>query len=218
MRFSATVCAMVLTLAGCATAPDRTETFEGSSAHAYVLAGIPLDANESHTLSFRRVDMTTTTFQDKIVYIRVGPNSADRWKGVPEDRDEAAAMRFGGRRLPPGDYALVAHSVSRFDGVTTTTEYVNCYALGAPIYRLQQGAINLMLLKRFVPGWLSKALVTIGTRERDTAPLQAAADRFLAGYPNLTAPRVVVDPIAAARFETAEKQCNVPQAFSFVGL
>jgi len=217
MKAHVTVCAVILALAGCATAPDRSESFEASSAHAYVLTGVPLDANETHTLSFRRVDMTTTTFQDKIVSIRVGIDSGDVWKRAPKDRSEADAMRFGGRRLPPGDYALVEHSVSRFDGISTNI-YVNCYSMGAPIYRLQQGAINVMLLERFVPGWIQKALGPVGRRERDTAALQAATDRFLGRYPNLTAPRVVIEAIGAARFETAEKKCIVPQAFSFVGL
>lgn len=217
MRFHAAVCAIALALAGCATAPDRSESFSGSTEQAYVLAGVPLSEYETHTLTFQRVDLATSTFQPQMLYFRVGPDSGEVWKRVPKDRDEAASMRFGGRRFPPGEYALVEHSVTRNAGHGTIID-VNCYSAGAAIYRLQDRAINLMFIPRFIPGWLQKSIVTIGTPVRDTAALQARAEQFLAGYPNMTAPRVVIDPIGAARFETEKKKCTVPQAFSFTAL
>ena len=214
MRVQAVVWVMALVLAACATTVSRDEAFSGGSGQSFAFIGVPLDELETHTLTFKRVDLASSTFLGSSFYVKVQPQGSERWRRVPKDRDEAAALHFGGRQVAPGDYALVSHSVYRYLG-SMSTEEVNCYALGAAIYRFREGAINIVLIPRFVPGWMQNAFGSPRKAAIDDETLQAQAVKSLAGSPNMTAPRVRAQPIGAARFETDKSNCIASSSFSF---
>lgn len=95
------------------------------------------------------------------------------------------AIRIGARSAPAGDYALLYHRRAMAHEVIET-----CYAEGAPIYRFQPDAINI---------------VAIGdVRAVDGDELLALVEQVLAEHPNLTAPRVFPEVVGVATFETGQ--------------
>ena len=205
MRAYALACVIACALAACSTTVSPDEAFSAGTGQSYVLVGVPLDELETHTLTFQRVDLASSTFLRNLVSVKAQPRASERWRRFPQDGG-AASLRFGGSRLPPGDYALVSHSRYRYLGSMSMVD-VNCYSRGAAIYRFREGAINVVSVPHFIPGWIG---VPQTTSAIGGEALQERVAEFLTGYPNMTAPRVVAEPIGTATFETAGKNNCVP--------
>jgi hypothetical protein len=92
---------------------------------------------------------------------------------------------------------------------------VTCYSRGAAVYRFREGTINIVRLgppREFV-GLFANNLSAVEVL--DPAALQAEVDTVLAGYPNMTAPRVMAKFLGTASFDSGGNRCNTSGGFSF---
>jgi hypothetical protein len=218
---------MALALSACTTTTvSRDEAFSGGSGQSYVL--IATDTNEpnkgTETFTFQRVDLASSTFLRNFVSVTfsaVNIFTATAQKGTQFERSGTApdSLRFAGKKIPPGDYALVYHTVYHPGSVSN----FNCYANGAAIYRIRDGSINIVRQGKStdIKSFLSGAAVAVEVR--DPAALQSQVAEVLARYPKMTAPTVVAQLLGTASFETGktwfgDKTCNPSGAFTFKNL
>lgn len=233
MRSHSIICAMTLSFLACTTSrPDPSpacgivmlhdelvatqKRFSGATGESYVVIAADgvLPEGKTETFTFQRVDITTLTFLPTYERISFGPRTD---VGANFHRPVTMAgspMRFAGRRVAPGDYALVYVS-NRNSGVS-----FHCYSEGAPIYKFQEGAINIV--RQGDPGDVAtgvcRAAVAAFARDRET--LQAQAAEVMSNYPEMTAPLVVAPLLGTARCDPGETwrpgtPCTAHDTFSF---
>lgn len=104
-------------------------------------------------------------------------------------------MRFAGRRVSPGDYALV-YASTKNGGVS-----LHCYSEGAPIYRFQEGVISVVRQGDASDVARSVCRAAVPVHAADPERLQLQASAVMAGYPEMTAPLVVAPLLGTARCE-----------------
>lgn len=219
MRLQLVVCGMALAIAACTTTVSRDEAFSAGTGQSYVLIvgdGMPTEGVETHDYKFQRVDMATSTFLREYVYVRFGDTQVSGGGNEFEKPATMAAssVRYAGRKIAPGDYALVLHDRLKSLG-TMAMNNINCYSRGAAIYRFREGTINIVRLGRGydVAGFVSGAASVVEVT--DPAALEAQVTEVLAGYPAMTAPPGVAKLLGTARFETRANKCNTTGGFVF---
>jgi len=102
----------------------------------------------------------------------------------------ATTLRFAALPLSPGDFALTKRFSSGYTEQGETDFFV-CYALGSAVYRIQEGAINVVPTGERRDG---------SGHDADTIKAQVAA--VLATFPKLSAPVVVPDVIGVITFKS----------------
>jgi hypothetical protein len=219
MRLRAFGCAVVfVVLAGCSTTVSRDEASSAAAGQSYVLVvadGLPADTVQMNSLTFQRIDMASSKFLRQSAYVTFShkefAGGGDEFQ-KPETM-AASELRYAGTKIPPGDYALVSHYVLTAVGLSKMQNF-SCYSRGAAVYRFQEGAINIV---RLGPSHeLAIFAGKLNVVEVDPTALQADVNTVLAGYPNMTAPRVVAKLLGTARFDSGTKnQCNTSGGFSF---
>jgi hypothetical protein len=211
MRAHAFAGVLALALVACATTTiGPEEAFPATAGQAYVLVNMPFHEHETYTLTFQRVAEESSTFLPEAASVTIQPSASELWRRPRKAGDDGVEpVHFGGTKLAPGRYVLMSHSEYRYLGFMSTLN-VNCHAKGAPVYRFRAGVIHILSMPRlssfFLPDW---------TATTDSAGRRAQADAFLAGYPNMTAPRVFPEPIGYAKFETRAKTCVPEGGFTF---
>jgi hypothetical protein len=215
MRIQAFICGVALALTACTTTISRGEGFSGEAGVSYVVIvadGMRTGAIQTHDFTLQRVDLTASVFLREFAYVRFGhKHISGGGDEFPKPEMMAASFRFAGRKLAPGDYALVVHEV--YDSLgTMAMRQVNCYSHGAAIYRFREGAINIVRLGPSFDLSLRAIEVT------DPAPIEMQVTQVLASYPKMTAPRVVAKLLGSARFDGGKKTCNTSGRFSFTRL
>jgi len=196
---SAMVCVMALALAACSaiTAPShRDVAFSGRPGRAYLLvaAGPPEAINYARyggveTYVFERVDLASAKFLREYVFV-ARDDSSEPKKGPRDEFLKPETMvtspfKFLGRSVATGEYALVEY--------VTRTEFVvhtDCFTLGSPVYRLQDGAINV---------------VPVGSAAHvQPEMLKEQAEQLMKGYPAMAAPVVVAERLGLATYDTKQ--------------
>ena len=220
MRLQLVVCGAALALAACTTTVSRDEAFSAGTGQSYVLIagdGMPTEGVETHDYKFQRVDMASSTFQREYVYVRFGDTQVSGGGNEFEKPATMAAapVRYAGRKIAPGEYALVSHHRYKSLG-TMAMSNVNCYSRGAAIYRFREGAINIVRLGRGydVAGFVSGAASVVEVP--DPAALRAQVTEVLAGYPEMNAPTAVAKLLGTATFESRANRCTTTGGFSFI--
>ena len=219
MRFPVVVCGLALALSACTTTVSRDEAFSAGAGQSYVVIageGMPTEGVETHDYKFQRVDMASSKFLREYVYVRFGDTQVSGGGNEFEKPQTMAgtSIRYAGRKLAPGDYALVSHHRLKSLG-TMSMRNINCYSRGAVIYRFREGAINIVRLARGydVAGFVSGAASVVDVT--DPAALQAQVAEVLAGYPEMNAPTAVAKLLGTATFETGANNCTTSGSFSF---
>lgn len=213
---------MALALAACSTTVSKDESFSaGAPGQAYVLVVTDTSLREGgrETFDFHRVDLPSSTFVPRqwvSVWFAESTMTTARANEFRKPQPLAQTpLRFGGRKLAAGEYALTMVG-SRSSAIA----FSNCYSKGAPIYRFREGTINIVRLGRpaDIASSLSGAAVPVDVR--DPAALDAQVAQVLAGYPNMAAPRALATPIGYARFDPGqtwmgEPACSTSDGFTF---
>lgn len=197
---SAMVCAMALALAACSalTAPDhRDVAFSGSPGRSYLLvvAGPPETIDYTRyggeeTYVFERVDLASSKFLREYVFVARDdsskPKDGPRDEFLKPETMAASPFKFLGRSVATGEYALVEY-VTR----TQLAVHTDCFTLGSPVYRLQEGAINI---------------VPLGSAAARTHPdiLKEQVERLMTGYPAMAGPVVVAERLGLATYDTKQ--------------
>lgn len=101
-------------------------------------------------------------------------------------------LRLAGLRVPAGDYALTTH-FSRGYTEQGNTSFVTCFSLGAAVFRLQEGVINVIHTSKNH----DHPLLDAETTKADVAA-------FLAEHPKMTAPVVHSTAIGSVTFQTSK--------------
>ncbi len=201
---------MLAVMSGCSSI-DRDIAFDGAPDKAFLLVaadGMDISGTRSYLFEFRKVNLAASTLLDSRIAVNfsgMGPIEGDEFD-KPEQLK--TLVRFGGKPVTPGDYALT----SRYDftslGTLNTTD-VHCFALGAPVFHIHEGGINI------VPA----GNVGGGTLHEEILPSQVSA--VMANYPKMTAPLFSADLIGAIVFKTepgllGNQACNLSGPFKFM--
>jgi hypothetical protein len=121
-------------------------------------------------------------------------------------------VRFGGKSVVAGDYALLTRTDTAAYGYVSNTN-VNCYALGAAVYRITEGSIALVPV-----GHID------GNVRPDVATLQSQAAAVLTNYPKMAAPQVTAQLLGSIKFGTEKRgqfkseSCFPDATFTFTPL
>lgn len=175
-------------LSACGTVSEEI-TFQGGTDEAYVLVvgeGMGSGAVETNSITFREAIVADQRFTRQHVSVTFG-GLAGREFTTPEGMP--TGIRFAGRSTRAGDFFLLSYTRTTTYGMSTNS-IQTCYAEGSVIYRFQAGAINI------VPHGRLAAV--------NRTQLSAMVDQVLAGYPNMTAPRVFAQPVGIATFESGQ--------------
>jgi hypothetical protein len=202
--------ALAAAVTGCSSI-SRNINFEPKSDHAFALLaadGMIVNGSQSYLFELRKVNLETSSFSKDgatINFSGMGPQIEGNEFQKPEQ--STTTVRFGGKEIPPGDYALIARYDFASYGMANSTT-VNCFALGAAVFHIRSGTINI------VPG----GHVRGGPFE--PRPLQEQVSKVLSGYPKMTAPVMMAEPIGAITFQPGRgmlgaKNCNVSGLFQF---
>jgi hypothetical protein len=199
----------ITVVAGCPTV-SRDMVFQSAPDTAFALVvadGMTINGSESYDFNFQRVDLQASQFlQDRftVTFSGMGPIEGNEFR-KPEGME--TTLRFGGRSAPPGAYALVSRVDRASYGPSTSTR-VNCFSLGATVFDVRAGAVNL------IPG---------GNVRRPAPTLrpdpEQAAD-VLRGYPGVTAPIAPTEVLGGVTFATGRsafgaETCNPSGALTF---
>jgi hypothetical protein len=198
---------MALMLAACSTGTGGDEAFSGGPGKSYVLVvasdGMPMHVG-GDIFMFRRVDLASTTFLRETVTVWFNENPLLPGHEFRKPQTMAATpARFGGENIAPGDYTLISHIVGTREGAAAVSR-VNCYSLGAPVYRFREGAINI------VPRGEAAAA-------QGDETLQAQVAEVMTRYRQMTAPRVLAQQLGTASFATGsgDQDCKPTGTFAF---
>lgn len=190
---------------------------EDSQSYVVIATDTLLPEGKTETFTFQQVDVPSLTLLPK--YEKVSFTSrADTGENFQRPAAMAAtSMRFAGRKFAPGDYALVYVS----DHSSGTS--LHCYAEGAPIYRFQEGTINIVRQGGLSDGAASVCRTAAAAYGRDSEVLQAQVADLMAGYPEMTAPLVFARPLGTAKCDPgtswpAGSPCTANDTFSFATL
>lgn len=194
---------------GCSSV-HRDTAFSEKSDKAFVLLaadGMPVTGSLSYSFAFQRVDLARAVVLDSYVTIS--------FDGMALGGDEFSKpdsmktlVRFGGRAVPAGDYALMG----RFDTATYGTfvqNTINCFSLGAAVFHLEPGRIAVVAAGN-----------VRGRGPIDVSALPAQIGQVLGGYPQMTAPVAVALPAGVVTFKTGKsllgtEVCQMQDGFSF---
>lgn len=200
-----------LALAGC-NSVTRDIAFDGKSEAAFALLaadGMPVTGSQSFQFFFQKVDLSTSTFSKdgfSILFDGMGTIGGDEFSKPDHLK---TTLRYGGKAVPAGDYALFSRNDYASYGMSNST-LVNCYSLGSLVLRLRPGTINI---------------IAVGSvRDRATVePLKidSQVTDVLAGYHNMSAPTALAVPIGSLSFETkrnifGSEICQSAGAFHFI--
>lgn len=192
------------TLGACAST-SREMAFHEDDESAFLLVAMEPGQGsgaQGYEFLFQRVDIETSKFEKDGVSVYFSQTSR-RIEGDELDtpQDLETRLRFGGKRVPRGDYAIVM----RYESFGQDTRG-NCYSLGTPVYELRAGTLNLVLS------------APARGPDLDRAAVLALARRIVAGYPNLTAPMRHPNIVAVVTFDALEdalgaQTCRLPKTF-----
>jgi hypothetical protein len=181
--------ALALALSACSTVSQDT-ALDPQGTEAFVMVatdGRSLSPSETLTYTFRQINVGNSTFTRQhasVFFNNVGPGAQTEFRAAD---GAAVTLRFGGRALPPGDYALISRTTSR-SAPGAQLENTTCYSEGAVVFRMRPGVINLVH--------------TAGPAGLASARREAAM--VLQNYPNMTAPVEPAEAIGTATFNTTQ--------------
>jgi hypothetical protein len=190
---------------------------QDSQAYVVIATDTPLPEGKTETFTFQQVDVPSLTLLP--TYVKVSFTSrGDAGDNFQRPLTMAeTSMRFAGRKFAPGDYALVYVS-DQSSGVS-----FHCYSEGAPIYRFQEGTINIVRQGDVSAAAASVCRTAVTAYGRDSEVLQAQVAGLMAGYPEMTAPLVFARPLGTARCDPGKSwpvgsPCTANDSFSFATL
>jgi hypothetical protein len=168
--------------------------------------GIPADNRTSFRYTFRQVDVASKTFLSESFTVSFSS------KGSGEDelkrpKQLQTTMRFAGKKVPAGDFALVSITTRARNG-RHRHDGVKCFSLGTMIYSLRGNQVSVVPIAPSRSG-------------SSSAYSDAASDvsTILAQYPKLSSkPAAVADVIGSITFDsgtsaTGRDSCMVAKTF-----
>lgn len=177
---------------GCASISKDT-AFDGAQGGAFVLVagdGMRVNGSESFTFGFRKVDLQARKLLDDSFNVHFSGMPTIGGDELAKPDTVKTTLRFGGKQVRQGDYALISRTDFTALGYSTNTN-VHCYSSGAAVFRIAPRTISLISV-----GHLSD-----GPRTELDAILKYSA-AVLASYPKMTARQALAEAVGQIRFET----------------
>lgn len=206
--FSRISLVLALFLGGCKTIAHDQE-FAGGQGRSYLIVAADGMSNYgAYRFYFQKLDLKNSRFVDDSASVGFPHGGGLTGDEFEKPSDLVTTTRFGGKALPPGDYALLSR-MDIFGGLNSTQNW-NCFAQGAPVFHVAEGQVNIV----------SAGNVTSGTA-RDLTLLQFEVTQVLKGYPRFSAPVTMLVPIGMITFNTSDswagvKTCNpVDEPFQY---
>jgi hypothetical protein len=196
--------ALALFLGACATPAPVDMTFGASSVEAMAVIAAPSTIFKSTTY-FRQVDVANGVFGKEtfdITSATIGGNQ------VNANLSDSVWISF--RKLPPGDYAIVALATNTGNAIA-----YRCMDAGAPVFTLKPGQISLV---RIDPYWAS-APTAIGRAEITDEQVMQVFMKVRDPYWQIVGDGVIVPPATVIRWPKVDPgilggTCKEPATFS----
>jgi hypothetical protein len=211
MKIRVLACTLAALATGCSTI-NRETTFESTAGEAFVLIvadGMRINGSESYLFNLQKMEADKPVFLPDIVGVYFSGMGAIEGSEFKKPETLSTTQRFGGKPASPGDYALISRIDSAAAGYSSSST-VNCYAEGAPIFRLSAGHVNVI-----TPGSVRKDASV------DGAALRQQVAAVLAGYPKVTAPIGFAEVVGQVAFKTtkrlAAEVCKGSEVLSYSG-
>jgi hypothetical protein len=202
------VLAALFVSSACVSTTPRNAVFDGSQPGVamvvLVVDGMPtgLMTSEYFVFGFRRVDLEARRFEKENFMVSFEPMGAIVDQELDKPRDMETSVRFGAIEVPAGDYFYLSRVDARHLSRQTT-----CHSLGAPVFRLEPGRVNIVALGS-----------VRGTLGVFPAVVEKQARAVLAGYPGVTAPVGHARRMGSLKFapeSDKRRHCGAGSSFSF---
>jgi hypothetical protein len=195
MRARVFMCVLAASVSGCSTI-SRETAYDGSVGSAFALVaadGMVVNGSQSYSFGFQRIDLDKQTFLPDIFSVQFSGMGTLEGNEFKKPESLKTTVRFGGKAVLPGDYALITRTDVASYGYSTSI-HVNCFSQGTPVFRIREGRVNI------IPAGHIRGDGSIGHTDLEH---QAAA--VLSSYPNVSAPVTVSESAGRVAFETKEK-------------
>lgn len=186
---------MVAALAGCSTI-SRETAYDGSAGAAFALVaadGMVVNGSQTYIFGFQRIDLEKQAFLPDLFSVQFSGLGTLEGNEFKKPETLSTTLRFGGKAVVPGDYALIARTDMASYGYSSSTQ-VNCFSQGTAVFRIREGRVNVIQAGHVRGG---------GATDRKDLERQAAT--VLSGYPNMSAPVTLAESAGRVAFETKEK-------------
>lgn len=185
---------VALGMGGCATISKET-AFDGAQGGAFVMLagdGMRINGSESFSFSFRKVDLQAGKFLDDSFNVFFSEMPALKGDEFTKPETVQTTLRFAGKQVRHGDYALVSRTDTTAYGYVSNTN-VSCFSLGSYVFRIPERSIVLIPV-----GHVKDA----ATADPDTIVKLGAS--VLTSYPKMTAPQTMAEPVGKVTFTTTK--------------
>lgn len=139
-----TVPVLALMLGACASMRGE-QGFAGAPGRSFILLGadgMTAEGKRGFTFVFRKLDMKSAEFLKEDLSIEFVGSGPTRGTEFAKPLTLKTSLRFGGRQVTPGDYALISlvERASDLPGGVSAT----CFNDGAPVFHIVEGQINVI--------------------------------------------------------------------------
>jgi hypothetical protein len=196
MRLGIVWVTCVTLLAGCSTlSQDAAFSGQGNVAFSMVVSdGLEARDVENYALGFQRVDLSKSIFLSdsfEVTFSSAASLAGSEFK-KPDELD--SKFRFAGKAVKPGEYALIYKSTTSFYNSRTFIN-VNCYSLGAVLYRIKAGHINIL-----------PVVMARDSNGPSKTAIESQVRSVMRSYPNMSAPITFGEVIGGATFKSPSKE------------
>jgi hypothetical protein len=195
MRIRVFMCLAAASVSACSTISKET-AYDGSPTGAFAVVvadGMVVNGSQSYSFGFQRIDLDKQAFLPDLYYVQFSGMPALEGNEFKKPDSLSTTLRFGGRAVLPGDYALIARTDLAAYGYSSSTQ-VNCFSKGTTVFRIRAGHVNLI-----DAGHVREA----ASADRVTLEKQAAV--VLSAYPKISAPTAIAEPVGRVAFATGQK-------------
>ena len=181
---------LALTLCACASTRGE-EGFAGSPGRSFLLLGadgMDTDGKRGFTFVFRKLDMKSAEFLKENLSIEFSGSGPVRGTEFAKPETLKTSLRFGGRQVTPGDYALISlvERASDLPGGVSAT----CFNDGAPVFHIVEGRINIIAGGNVA-----------GPRGPSESRVEDEATRMLKSHPGYSAPAANTRAFGSVTFD-----------------
>ena len=166
---------------GFAVAPGRSFILVGAD-------GMDAQGKRGFTFVFRKLDMKSAEFLKEDLRIEFVGSGAVRETEFAKPESLKTSLRFGGRQVTPGDYALISlvERASDLPGGVSAT----CFSDGAPVFHIVEGQISIIAAGNVA-----------GPRGPSESRVEDEATRMLKSHPGYSAPAANIRAFGSVTFD-----------------
>jgi hypothetical protein len=157
------------------------------------------DGKRGFTFVFRKLDMKSAEFLKEDLRIEFSGSGPARGTEFAKPETLKTSLRFGGRQVTPGDYALISlvERASDLPGGVSAT----CFNDGAPVFHIVEGRINIIAAGNVA-----------GPRGPSELRVEDEATQMLKSHPGFSAPAANTRAFGSVTFDITGDKTSTGRA------